>query len=171
MVELISVLLPILGVWGVLGVGAKALGISKTVGEGMKVVGRGVAEELGVTSTQHNNVCAVDEDQLKALTEQLKSFFEFLVYESACFNADLLKIVYLRGQLNVGVNVVEAVFRNFIRKMNNLPANTPLFTWVYMDDARLYLFVALSDIGIGWIQQQRNNERSRQILGDRDLVE
>lgn len=170
--ELITILLPIVGVWGALGVGAKALGITKTVGEGMKAVGKGVVEELGIATTQQNNVlCEVDEEQLKALTEQIKQFFEYLVYESACFNADLLKIVYLRGQLNVGIDVVEAVFRNFIRQINNLPANAPLFTWLYMDDSRLYLFAAFSDTGRTWIQQQRNNQRSRQILGDRDLVE
>lgn len=139
----------------------------------MGALGRAIKAALVALTLEENNsnIVVVDEWALKSLTESLQPFFSYLIYEGACYDNNLIKVVYRRGEMKVDADVVEIVFRNFLRETFNLAASTPLTVWVYLDDARLYLFAAFSDAGRAWIQQQRNNQRSRRIMEDRDLIE
>lgn len=134
-------------------------------------IGKAIKAAFAALIQEDSNVVVVDEWQLKRLTDALQKFFSYVVYEGACYNADLLKIVYRRGAFNADVDVVEIVFRNFLRETYNLQANAPLFVWVYMDEDRIFLFQAFTERAKIWLQNQRNSVRSRRIQNDSELTE
>lgn len=138
----------------------------------MGAIGRAIKAAFAeLTKEENSNIAVVDEWLLKRLTDALQKFFSFLVYEGAYYNKDLFKVVYRRGEFNGEADVLEIVFRNFLRETYNLSADAPLFVWVYLDEERLYLFQAYTEQAKIWLQDQRNSVRSRMIQSDRELLE
>lgn len=174
MIEVVSILAPLMGIWAALGLGARALGLAPSVKEGMRKVAELVAKECGIVKgncQQVNTVYPIDDCQLKGLTDALMPFFGYLVLESASTNSDILQIIFRCSTPTVDMDVIELVFRNFLRDKFNLHADSPIFTGVFLNDGRLVLICALSENGKYWLQEQKNNQRSRQIQNDDDLIE
>lgn len=170
---LLGLLAPVVGIWILAGVIARVVGYSDSIRHGMKKVGVAIFSIFVNDNTQIQNseYFEIDEGQIKSLTEQLDKFFDYLVYQSAWQNKDLIQIIYLCGNCKVDIDVIECVFKNFLREVYNLPASAPVFVWAHLQNKYLYLICAVSEAGRQWIREQKNNARSRQITPHDDLIE
>lgn len=167
---MMEIIFEILGILLVLGLILKELGFSGSVKEGMsKVVGK--ISALGDNSSLPAVTYPVDDSHLVSLTRQLSPHFNVLILEGAEENADLLSVVYRRQGCTVTRDIVELIWRNFLKDYFNLPANCPLSVYAAMDEDRLYLQCAYSDTGRQKIQEQRNNRRSREISAMEEIEE
>lgn len=160
---LIGILMPFVAVWFLLGAGAKLIGYAPTITGGMKLIGDKAAAWWGVGEPALAVWYPVDECQLNELTEELKQFFAILILEFAQQSIDLLYIRYYQTGCTIDSVAIDAIFRKYLRKTFNLPAGYPLYTWVYLTSTKLHLLCAFTENGRKWIEQQRNNERSREI--------
>lgn len=171
--EVVAVLMPIVGIWAGLGVVGKLLGLSPSVKEAMKSIGKAIAKECGVAEVQQQQAATYEISawEVKSLTDDLKQFFGYLILESAISTVDLIKVVYRCSKPEVDLDVIELIFRNFLKEKFNLPADFPLSTGVFLQGEQLTLVCGNSDNGKQWVQEQVNNQRSRQIPKNNDLLE
>lgn len=168
---ILSILVPILGIWCMLGLIAKTLGYAKTIKEGMVLVQKKLSAFWGDSSAPTNIEHLIDDYTLAGLTRKLEKHFRIIILEKAEENADRLSIIYRQQDISVPLDIVELTFRKFLLDYCNLPANYPLQLWVRLDEDRLYLKCAYSITGQQDIQTQKNNQRSRQIEANDDLTE
>lgn len=155
--------MPFVAVWFLLGAGAKLIGYAPTITGGMKFVGQKISEWWGVGQPSLAVWAPVDENSLDELTEMLRPFFDVLILESAQQSADLLCVCYYQSGCKINARAVEAICRKFIRMAFNLPAGYPVYVWAYLTDKQLFISFTVTENGREWIEQQRNNERSREI--------
>lgn len=160
---LAALVLPVMAIWFLLGTVLKLIGYAPTITGGMKLIGEKAAVWWGAGQPSPAVWEPIDESQLNELTEELKQFFSVLILELAQQSVDLLYIRYYQTGCTIDSGAIDAIFRKYLRKVFNLPAGYPLYTWVYLTNTKLHLFCAFTENGRKWIEGQRNNERSREL--------
>lgn len=169
---MIEIFLSALGVLLISGILVKELGGADSVQEGMTKVCKKISDICKEGNLSPENVVrSIDDQTLSGLTRKLEPFFEILILENACENCDILSVVYRQRGCNATLDMIELIFKNFLKNYFNLPANAPVHVIAAIDEERLYLNCAYSEKGRQVIQQQRNNRRSREIGSVDDLIE
>ena len=115
---------------------------------------------------------ALDHTLLKNFDNIGETYFKKFTYSHSVQENGCQKILYfIYGQkLDIEISEIMAIdFRNFLMEIENLNVNVVIEVWTYVSDKNLMICFATSQEGINWINQQRANTASRQVLLDRDM--
>lgn len=169
---IVSITAPFLAAWAGLGWLAYSLGYAENWQNGMVLVQKKVSEFFADTSPASTSfILPVEQYHLAGLTKRLQAHFECLVLESAWENADWLCVVYRQTGCAVPEDVVELIFKNFLKDFFNLPADSTLHVSVDMDNERLSLSCAYSKLGWQELEKRKLNHLSRKFPSSGDLIE
>lgn len=142
---------------------------SETYGDALTLV-LNTFWEWGKFSTP-SPIYALSDTQVLDLTNQLKPYFKYVVYQSGVYEVESIKVCYLAEDATIPIAVIEKIFENYIRRVFNLSAIDPLFLFAYMENGFLALMCGCSEKSKNFIQEQRNNRRSRELLRSQDLTD
>ena len=162
---LLSILVPFLAIWLLMGAIAKLTGFAETVTGGMNLV---LTKFISYTKSEGNSAPAcsyeLDPASIDVLIRRIEKYFQYLAKESAVMNSDLINITLIASECKVPLEVIEQEFKNFIREKYNLSAHQILHTHVRLENGRLVLVCAVIDSEKGrlYVQEQNNNLWSRQ---------
>lgn len=116
-------------------------------------------------------ISALSDAQVLDLTDRLKPHFDYIEFDAGIYKSDCTKVCYQVGGCRIPIAVIEKIFENFLKATFNLHALTPLFIFVHFENGHLNLMCGWTQEMQEYIQTQRNNRRSREIMASRDLVE
>ncbi|MCH5259540.1 MAG: hypothetical protein J1F18_07300 [Lachnospiraceae bacterium] len=116
-------------------------------------------------------IYALSDTQVSDLTDKLKPHFDYIVFDAGIYESNHTKVCYQVGGCKIPISVIEKIFENFLRQTFNLNAVTPLFIFGYFENGHLNLMCGWTQEMKEYIQNQRNNRRSREIESARELVE
>lgn len=167
--SILAIIVPLLLVWLLGGCIAVWLHYADTMQEGMAKIGRILLHFIKSDNMESSGM-TIPDYQCEPLTVELRPYFSVLVLLSATMDSDIQTIVYRQNGCNIGIDIVEIIYRKFLQKALNLNINAPLYVYVDIDDEYLYLYVAISEDGRKKIEQARNNRRSREMPINEDIL-
>lgn len=158
--SLLSILIPFLIVWIIIAFLAYRIGKATSLKEGMAKVAQFVMNLCG-EKPANSHIHALDENNFCTLTSNLQNYFSVLIWADAKENNDLLCVHYYQSECTLNAGVLKLIFDKFLRDYFNLYANCPMPSLVRIQGNDLYFYYAYSDIGIKWINEQRDKMKSR----------
>lgn len=173
--DIIMLIMPFLMIWLFSGCIAVWLHYAETVREGMAKIGMAVFKFFKSEDTiPPNNMVQIPDYLFEPLTSELKPHFSVLILLSVNERDDVLNIVYRQNGCNIGIDIVEIIYRKFLENIWNLNMNESPYVHVYAttDEQYLYLYAGISAHAQKLIQQERNNRISRQqSTVNKDIIE
>lgn len=178
--NILSVIMQFLFVWLIGGCIAVLVDYAETIQEGMAKIGIAVfhvMKKIGVVilhrlklNGMETSMVQIPDYRLAPLITKLEPYFTVLVLLSANEDSNMQTIVCRQNGCSIDIDIIEIIYRKFIRDVLNLNSEVPLYVYVDIDEEYLYLYAATSEDGRKKIEQERNNRRSRELSVEEDIL-
>lgn len=139
--------------------------------QGIRAGVKKVLEEVSVLFGKDDNTVRshqyydIDEREFVGLKNRISEFFSYFVFINARNFGTYLAVQYKAGTMQVGEEVIECEWVNFLKTTFNIPNHIKIPVLVFYDSQAglLYLYYAWCEGGIATLEEIRSNIKSRQI--------